>query len=259
LNIRRFSENFSDVSAFGAQFLRRHLPRITSAETACVKIPKFGPIHLRAGESDVLVVRQVFRSRGYDTDTFPAVGSRIQRRYEEIIGLGKTPTIVDAGANIGAASLWFRKRYPQAAIVAVEPKPGNLSVLKKNAYGRPQITVLAAAIGSYEGFVSVKNNGLGWAAQTERADNGIPVVTMRAAFDSVKNSCPFIAKIDIEGFESDLFSHNIDWLNDVYVLFIEPHDWMLPGKMTSHSFQKALGQHSFELFVGGDTLKYVRT
>src|ERR1700738_292386 len=31
--------------------------------------------------------------------------------------------IVDAGANVGSATLWFRERFPDAHVVALEPNP----------------------------------------------------------------------------------------------------------------------------------------
>ena len=34
--------------------------------------------------------------------------------------------IVDAGANIGLASVWFANRFPQAKIIAIEPRAGQL-------------------------------------------------------------------------------------------------------------------------------------
>jgi FkbM family methyltransferase len=39
------------------------------------------------------------------------------------------PTIMDCGANIGLATLWFKKRYPRARILAFEPNPEAADVL----------------------------------------------------------------------------------------------------------------------------------
>jgi FkbM family methyltransferase len=256
--LARANENIKDVGAFGPKFLLRHIPRLTGAQTTCIEIPGYGAMYLRAGESDSAAIRQVFRDRQYDIGANEKVGARIWRRYTEILKCGKIPTIVDAGANIGAASLWFLNKYPRAEVVAIEPEPNNLAVLQMNAHGKKRLSVLAAAIGSTEGFVSVKNDGRGWAAQTIRSEVGIPIVTMENAFRRVKDGLPFIAKIDIEGFEKDLFSENLEWLHDVYVVFIEPHDWMLPGQMTSQPFQRALGQQQFEIFLSGENLVYVR-
>lgn len=45
----------------------------------------------------------------------------------------QNPFIIDCGANIGMATLYFKKYlYPQAEIIAFEPDPCNFSVLQKN-------------------------------------------------------------------------------------------------------------------------------
>ncbi|WP_342733646.1 FkbM family methyltransferase [Bradyrhizobium sp. B117] len=254
----RLHENLLDLMAFGPRFLGRHVPRITGADTASVSLESFGRLHMRAGESDVAAVRQVFRDKGYDIGFNWPTGRAILNRYNEILGSGKIPVIVDAGANIGAATVFFSSQFPNAHVVAVEPEPGNFAVLLKNVEKNKNITALRAAIGSTEGFVSVKNDGLGWAARTERAASGVPVVTMRGAFGSVPNGIPFIAKIDIEGFEADLFANNVEWLDDTYVVYIEPHDWMLPGQRTSRTFQREMAKRDFEILIRGENLTYVK-
>ena len=50
----------------------------------------------------------------------------------------------------------------------------------------------------------------------------------------------FITKIDIEGFEDDLFSSNTDWIDDCLLLIIELHDWMMPKTANSNNFLKAI-------------------
>lgn len=80
-------------------------------------------------------------------------------------------------------------------------------------------------------------------------------MTMAEAF---RGGTPFLAKIDIEGFESDLFSSSTEWLSDVSVVFIEPHDWLYPGKKTSRSFQRAMAEQDFEIHLMGENIAYVR-
>jgi FkbM family methyltransferase len=255
---RNVEDCVSDVFTFGPQFLWRFAPLFTGASIASVKLPGVGSVHLRVAESDVEVVRQVFRHNAFDVGIGPAIRARIQRRYCEIIENGKNPAIVDAGANIGIATLWFKKKFPAAHVVALEPEPGNLALLRRNVANIPGVFVLDNAIGGTPGFAGVKNTGLGWAATTERVEQGISILTMAEAFCTVPNGAPFIAKVDIEGFESDLFSDNTEWLQEVYVVYIEPHDWMLPGKATSRSFQRAMGELDFEIHISGDNLLYVR-
>lgn len=248
--------NMRDVAAFGPRFLLRHLPRITGAFTAAVHIRGVGLIHLRPGESDVAVVRQVFLHNEYELRE--AIHSRVAARYAEIVSSGRKPVVVDAGANIGAASLFFRKRFPEAAIVAVEPDPENLRVLRLNLARHQSMFIVPAAIGCRDGLVKIEDHGQGWSTRTKRNGRGIPITTMANAFARVPNGVPFIAKIDVEGFESDLFAENTNWLNEVYMVAIEPHDWLLPGERTSRAFQVATGQSDFEIFVSGENLIYVR-
>ena len=256
---KRIRQNIEDVTCFGPQFLLRHLPRLTKANDAVVHIKGFGKIHLRTGESDVTVVRQIFAKREYDVNRIPHVGAILSARYRSILDTGRIPTIVDAGANIGAATLWFRTMYPDAAVVAVEPEPHNFSMLKKNLGETDKVSIVPAAIGSHAGFVEVSEDTYGWGAKTKRSKTGaVPTITMSDAFAHVRHGTPFIAKIDIEGFESELFSNNLNWLDDVHMLLIEPHDWLFPGQRTSRSLQIATASRDFEIFISGENLVYLR-
>jgi FkbM family methyltransferase len=258
----RIRENIEDVTCFGPQFLLRHLPRFTRAKDAAVRIKGFGRMHLRPGESDVTVVRQIFAKREYDVSRMLGgthVGAILNARYRSILDTGHTPTIVDAGANIGAATLWFRTMYPDAAIVAVEPEPHNISMLKKNLDGMDNVAILPAAIGSHAGFVEVTRDTYGWGAKTKRSQSGsVPTITMSDAFSHIRHGTPFIAKIDIEGFESEVFLDNLGWLDDIHMLLIEPHDWLFPGQRKSRSLQRAMASRDFEIFISGENLVYIR-
>jgi FkbM family methyltransferase len=255
--LKKVAANLSDAACFGPQFLLRHFSRISSRPLP-VMIPGVGRIHLRPGESDVSVVRQVFKEREYEMKKNGPIGTRIYKKYADILGAGRTPVIIDAGANIGASSLWFARQYPLANIIAVEPEPRNVAALRMNVCNERGIVVVAAAVGGRPGFVSTYTKVLGWGTTTTRSCAGIPVVTMAHAFGLVRNGQPFIAKIDIEGFEKDLFSRDFEWLKSVYAVFIEPHDWLMPGQMTSKTFQQAFAKCDFELFIKGEKLVYVR-
>jgi FkbM family methyltransferase len=250
-----------DAKRFGLGFVAHNVHRVLGTELASIPLRGIGSVWVRPMNSDVDTIRQVFGGRDYALDSPAAVGERVRRRYEEILADDRRPIIVDAGANIGAASLWFKHEFPESAIVAVEPDPSNAAILRRNFGNDPHGKVLEAAIGDELGFVTLaagNPEGEGWAMQTERADDGVPVVTIHDAFAAAGDGVPFIVKIDIEGFERDLFRSNTTWLADTYVVFIEPHDWMMPGQHTSQNFQKAMAEHPFELFLKGENLVYVR-
>lgn len=85
------------------------------------------------------------------------------------------------------------------------------------------------------------------------------VTTMNELLASVSDGVPFIAKIDIEGFESDLFARNTGWIEDFFAIAVELHDWMLAGQRGSGTFQTAMAARTgFEVFLKGENLIYVR-
>ena len=207
--LRKLTENLSDLTKFGPTFLLRHIAKLTGIVS--VHIPPVGKLYIRGTRSDAITVRQIFGSNHLELGQTSHFGKGAHARYQEILSLGKKPVIIDAGANIGAAAIWFSARYPDAVIIAVEPELGNLDVLRRNAHERPNIIVQASAIGSKPGFASV--SGYGAAAQTVRSDKGVQIISMQDAFKLVDDGIPFIAKVDIEGFEKDLFSSNLEWLD----------------------------------------------
>ena len=250
--LRHLRSNLADVKNFGPGVLARHLGRRR------VNLRGVGPVSLRRGQSDMLCMRQVFAGREYDLSGLPAVQARIDAALQRIVAAGRKPVIVDGGANVGAASIWFARRYPEAAIVAVEPEGGNYAVLLENLRSLGNVTPIRAALGGERGHVQVKAAELGWAAQTVRAEDGLPMLTIADCVARVPDGHPFIVKIDIEGFEQDLFAGDVGWIADTAVIAVEPHDWMLPGQFTSRSFMRAIAPHDFELFILGENLIFVR-
>lgn len=242
---------------FGASGLRCYRKR--GPEQTMLTMRGGAIVHVRPADSDVTTFTQVFVIGDYDLERIGRVPkARAEARYRRILASGKTPVIVDAGANVGAASLWFAQVFPDARIVAIEPDPANARLLRLNVASAERVAVLEAAVAGESGTVAVEDRGAGWATTTIRSETGgIRAITMAEAFGSVPDGTPFLAKIDIEGFESDLFAGDVDWLDETAVVFIEPHDWLFPGRRTSGSFQAAMGARNFELFIVGENLVYV--
>jgi FkbM family methyltransferase len=258
--LRIIAKHREEMRRFGRRFWLRNLRGITKQGLRPIYLNGMAPIYIRPGESDLDVVHEVFFAKHYDIQQ-EAVRNRVRRRYAEIVDGGKIPIIIDAGANIGASTIWFSRQYPQARIAAVEPDPGNLAMLRRNIRPYGNCSIIDAAIGAEAGFASLSNSGeqLAWSVQTTRSSAGVPVVTIDDAFKASRGDEPFIVKVDIEGFERDLFASNLDWLDRTYVVFVEPHDWMFPGERPSGPLQRAMARQPFELLIAGDNLVYVRT
>jgi hypothetical protein len=132
-------------------------------------------------------------------------------------------------------------------------------MLEANTAALPNVRVFCAAIGARPGFVEVsRETGSSWASASTRSKTGsVQIITIDDAVKSIPGGAALIAKIDIEGFEDDLFSENLSWLDDVCAVIVEPHDWLHPTKTTSRSLQRAFGERSFGLFLHGENLFYV--
>jgi FkbM family methyltransferase len=235
--------------------------RFVSRSSPMVRVPikGVGLLTLRLRSSDEPTVRQVFVDRQYDMRSIPQWRD-IERRYEELLEHGRRPLIIDAGANIGAASLYFAREFPKAKIIAVEPERSNVRICCENTNAL-DVEVLPMAIGSACGKVSLVDEECeNWAFATKRSNDGdIAICTINDIVTNHQRECDlFLVKIDIEGFESDLFSANVEWVRNAKVIFIEPHDWLLPGQATSRNFQRVLAEHEFDLIVSGENLLYVR-
>jgi FkbM family methyltransferase len=254
--LRRFYHFVKDVCIIGI------IPAIQVARAPYgsghlyIKIRGGERITIRRQCSDYAILSQVFEQKEYSIGN-DDVEAYIESRYSNILSNGQKPIIIDAGAHIGLATLWFKARYPEATVISIEPNAENFAVLKENVGVSDTTLLVNAAVGSLPGSVSLISGG--WATQTQRTQgNGINIIKIDDAIALVPNGVPLIVKIDIEGFESDLFGDNLAWLDETLAVFIEPHDWMDATKSTSRTFQRAFGERDFNLYLRGENLLYVR-
>jgi FkbM family methyltransferase len=189
---------------------------------------------VRPDSSDLAAFEQVFLENHYDL--------RRLTRYEELATLYRSfpkPLILDLGANVGFASLYFRRFWPSATVVAVEPDANNVELLRRNA---PGTAVIHAGIASKICRIKIANpDAAPWAYKTEEIDVGaIEATTVPTILDGMPACQPFICKIDIEGAEKELFSQNTDWIQRFPVVIVEVHDWLLRGQLTAKNFLRAI-------------------
>lgn len=173
-----------------------------------------------------------------------ARNKKLEDLHLSIIKMGKTPLIIDLGANIGLASKYFDISYPGSCIIAVEPDTGNCEIARKNL---PKNAILKqAAISAHPGSGNLIATGrnVGFRVESTPGIGDVQFLTVQDLLDSVPNSIPFLIKIDIEGFESNLFSANTEWIDLFPVLLIELHDWMLPGTQVTKNFLQVISQHN---------------
>lgn len=214
----------------------------------------------RGSQADLGVFEQIFVAQDYSLGRLRR-GRELVQRYEAILSEGKTPIIIDAGANIGASVVYWAIHFPKAQIIGIEPDKANFALLRQNTQGL-NVVLHEAAIGSIEGSASLHDPGEGeWGYRTARNDAGnLPIISMNGLLESgvAGNGAPFIAKIDIEGAEADLFAANTDWVQKFDLLIIELHDWLLPGHGTSRNFLKCIANLDRDFLHIGENIFSIR-
>lgn len=207
------------------------------------------PVWLRPDCSDVLTMREVFLDGDYNIPTENNV------QY-----------IVDAGANIGLASIYFANKYPSARIIAVEPEIGNFRMLKKNVEFYPQIVPVNAALWRSSGSIQLSDPGRGEhgfttseVSNVEGSGGGEPVaaISMADLMDSYGIEHLDLLKIDIEGAEKEVFEAADGWVDRVSTIVIELHDRFKPG--CAESFTRATPHMKTVLERGKLVVKSVKS
>ncbi|HJW24124.1 MAG TPA: FkbM family methyltransferase [Rhodocyclaceae bacterium] len=180
------------------------------------------PFYLRVPSTDVSAFEQIFIHQEYDFEV-----SRPPR------------VIVDAGANVGLASIYFANRFPDARVIAIEPEASNFEVLQKNVLPYGNIVPLRAALWHENRRINLVDPALGhWGFMTQAGEGeaslgrmldqvqGMTIDRIMAdhGIDHID-----ILKIDVEGAEREVFRDPTPWLDQVDALIVELHERLKPG------------------------------
>jgi FkbM family methyltransferase len=201
------------------------------------------PIVMRPRTSDAEIFEQIFVHEQYSlpTNTSPKL-------------------IVDGGANVGFAAVYFANRYPRADIIAIEPEESNFQILRENTALYPKIKILQSAIWSVNTRLRIENpEDPKDAFRVQEAEQGEGSVDALTIDEVLKSSdAPFIdiLKLDIEGAEKEVFESSEPWLDRVGVFIVELHDRLKPG--CSEAFYSAVSKLDFREDHKGQNVILVR-
>jgi FkbM family methyltransferase len=168
------------------------------------------------------------------TDLFTFWMIFLSNEYKLPKTITKKPSfIIDAGSNIGLASLFYQFSYPNIPIYAIELEESNLSLLRANLMPYENVRVIDKALWFERTILSIetpeesrKKDSFSVSADISRINSKkIETVTPLDILKHAKNDDIILFKIDIEGAELELFSHNVsDWINLVDIFVIETHE-----------------------------------
>jgi FkbM family methyltransferase len=205
------------------------------------------PIKLRAKTTDFAVFVQVILNEQYALKL-----------------TGPVKYILDAGANVGLASIYFLEHYPTARVIAIEPDPGNFEMCKLNLAGySDRVSLVNAAVCSKDGFVSVSRNtylgGREWATQVvpvdENAEIVVPSKTVKSFIDEFGFPSIDILKMDIEGSELRVFRDGeTQFLSRTACCAVECH-----GEECLRAFLDVIERDDFEVEYSGELTIATRT
>jgi FkbM family methyltransferase len=217
-------------------------------------------LNLRPGSSDWRVALQIFEQLQYSLSFVPHRESVLQV-YHDMCASDRAPLILDMGANIGLASAYYRHQFPKAIIQAVEPEPGNFALLQGNLGKDSKTQLVYAAVAGVSGRVRIANpDSSQWGFRTETVQNSDVGIASYSVPDLIEMASaefpcqPFIAKIDIEGFEKDLFAADGLWIDSFFMIVVELHDWMLLHKANSLPVLQALAQRDRDFVIHGENI-----
>lgn len=209
--------------------------RIIAEQTTTIfnlNLPNPVQLHLRT--QDMPMLFEIFKREDYRLP--------IQK------SLSSAAVVVDLGANIGLASVFFQQNYfPNARFILVEPSPKNLAVLGENTVSALQNAEIApVAISNKQGMVKIDDHEVGFNVHilpkrnenTKGANVGdnlaeIPnpkseihkviALTMSKLLEDLHIKRIDLLKIDIEGAEKAVLADAKAWLPKVDMLIVELH------------------------------------
>lgn len=173
--------------------------------------------------------------------------------------------VIDAGANIGLAMLFFKLIAPDCRVTCFEPDPGNCAIIAANVRdnGLRDVTIVCAALTDADGTVTMHANAAltGDTAQSlsrtfrERladAPRGIrsyeaPGRSLRPFLDEPLD----ILKLDVEGAEGRVIASLGDRLADVGCVLMEYHYLRAGNSLPDILARLEAAGHEFRLEAPG--------
>ena len=162
----------------------------------------------------------------------------------------KHPHIIDAGANIGLSTIYFKLLYPEAKIIAFEPdeKAYNALQYNVNSFGLNDVQLIKKGIWNDNTRLKFYAEGAdGGRIATASEGNQIVDIEVERLAPYLDNKIDFL-KMDIEGVEVNVIKDCQDRLVNVENIFVEYHSFANQPQQL-HALLKILSDAGFRYAV----------
>jgi FkbM family methyltransferase len=219
------------------------------------RIGRIRSFRLRHDLADYWSYDQTLASCGLALRRWPQ-GDRLREHYRHMLAAGRTPVVLDCGANIGCSTYWLATEFPQATVLAIEPDAENAAIAEHNTRHCTNVRMLRAAVAANDCRLRIANAGANadsfqTVAAAEGEIQGYSIASLLAQAGATPADL-LLAKIDIEGFEQDLFAANTEWIAECGAIIVETHDWMLAGQASAVPLLRCLGALRRDFLVSGE-------
>jgi FkbM family methyltransferase len=175
-------------------------------------------------------------------------------RIYDVAPLWEARTVVDAGANIGAAVAFFKTLRPDAIVHAYEPDPHTFRKLERNVGDMPGVTLHRTAIGGEDGLATLHSSPNSWdSSLVVGAGGGVEVACrqLQTARREAGLERIDLLKLDVEGAEFDVLADG-GALDGIRAIVAELHFDFAPQRTLKDVLDACAG---FRATVSGDSAR----
>jgi len=234
-----FRKRYGNIRGFVFWFSLLREKLYKKGQIFSVRVPGIrSNVFLRANTSDLQTLCQIFCHAELDTPISRSVSY-----------------IIDAGANIGLASIFLANKFPEARIDALEVAQDNIDMLRLNVRSFKNVVVHPVGLWSRKACLQIVDPTVEpWAIRvqesTEEGSAAIPAVGVLDLVATSGYEQIDILKIDIEGAEIEVLDASAAWIDRVKTMYIELHDRDRAG--CSDALRRAVSRRPHEVSRSGE-------
>jgi FkbM family methyltransferase len=228
-----------------------------------MRVPGVGQVHLRPATSDLATFREIFVNGEYDFERH-GLYPTLKGAYDQMLSEGRVPVILDAGANVGLASLYLSRYFPKAKFVLVEANTASATIARLNAPEQGDWEIHEVALWDRSGNVSLKSSLDETTREVAEAEEDAPndIIEARTAAEILgpRAADLLIVKMDIEGAEIKVLSFlpgDADWLANKPMVMIEPHDGVFNSEGSIAGLLSRPCYHEGIIIPNGSTILFL--